>query len=133
MSDRIKARLLLKEIRKSLGQLWDTPLPSHIQESLRFGCAGLSKLSEIAVTKPHFTFSADTVEVNIFGDASENACGAVCFRRAQKPGKSIEVAFLFGKARVASIKQLSIPKMELHVAVFCTSYSVSTKKSHRAR
>ena len=52
----------------------------------------------------------------MFGDSSQDVFRAVAFLR----GKGIsptELAFVFGKARVAPIKALTIPKLELQVAL----------------
>ena len=56
------------------------------------------------------------VELHVFGHASEKGFGAVCYTRHAFPHGRIEVAFVMAKTRVASLGQLSIPRLELQTA-----------------
>ena len=57
----------------------------------------------------------------MFGDSPEKVFCAVAFLRARvKTSLETQVAFLFGKARVAPMKALSIPKLELQAALLAT-------------
>ena len=57
----------------------------------------------------------------MFGDSSQDVFCAVAFLRAQLASShQTELAFVFGKARVAPIKALSIPKLELQAALLAT-------------
>jgi len=63
----------------------------------------------------HFSTSEST-ELHVFCDASEKAYGAVAYFRIPYHGK-VEVALVMTRARVAPLKSLSIPRMELQAAV----------------
>ena len=56
----------------------------------------------------------------MFGDSSQDVFSAVGFLRAQvtcTSGKSLtELAFVLGKARVAPMKVMTVPKLELQTA-----------------
>ena len=58
----------------------------------------------------------------MFSDASQLAYGAVAYIRTSSNNK-VSCSFLISKAKVAPIKQLSIPKMELQAAVLGTRLS----------
>ena len=54
----------------------------------------------------------------MFGDSSQDFCCAVAFLRARLASShQTEVAFVFGKARVAPMKTLSITKLEHQAAL----------------
>ena len=76
-----------------------------------------------SLTKPrsYFTDPFDRVELHMFGDSSQDVFCAVAFLRARfaSPHQT-ELAFVFGKTRVAPMKALSIPKLELHAALLAT-------------
>ncbi|XP_063728802.1 uncharacterized protein LOC134856460 [Symsagittifera roscoffensis] len=75
------------------------------------------------MTKKRSYFSApvDWVELHMFADSSEEVFCAVAYLRARvKTSLETQVAFVFGKARVAPMKALSIPKLELPAALLPT-------------
>ena len=56
----------------------------------------------------------------MFGDSSQDVFSAVAFLRgkvATTTGHTTELAFVFGKARVAPMKALTIPKLELQTSL----------------
>ena len=57
------------------------------------------------------------VELHVFGDASEKGFGAVCYARYVFPDGRIQVAFVMSKTRVAPLRQLSIPRLQLQAAL----------------
>ena len=83
----------------------------------------LPKLTEIKVNRPYFTGTIEHAELHIFGDSSEAAFGAVAFLRASvrdDTNCSTQLAFIMGKGRVAPMKALSIPKLELQGALLAS-------------
>ena len=57
----------------------------------------------------------------MFGDSSQDVFCAVGFLRARLSSwHKTQISFIFGKARVAPMKALSIPKLELPAALFAT-------------
>ena len=54
----------------------------------------------------------------MFGDSSQDVFCAVAFLRARlSSSHKAQISFIFGKARVAPMKALSIPKLELQAAL----------------
>ena len=60
---------------------------------------------------------------HVFVDASSVALAAVAYIRTQKLDESFQISFLLGKCKVAPIKQISVPKLELEAAVLGTRLS----------
>ena len=58
-----------------------------------------------------------SIQLHVFADASEMGFGAVCYARYSLPDGSIKVSFVMARNRVAPLKQLSIPHLELQAAV----------------
>ena len=57
----------------------------------------------------------------MFGDSSQDVFCAVSFLRARLTSShKTELAFVFGKACVAPMKALSLPKLELQAALLAT-------------
>lgn len=52
-----------------------------------------------------------------FSDASVTAYGTVTYIKLQNDKNTVHIALLQGKARVAPLKQVSIPRLELTAAV----------------
>ena len=97
---------------------WDDQIPHvHLtrwQERLR----DLPMLSEFGVErclKPKNYGNPDRVHIHHFCDASEAGYGVVSYMR-MKNDKGIHCSFLTSKARVAPIKQVTIPRLELTAA-----------------
>ena len=62
----------------------------------------------------------ERVELHVFGDSSQDVFSAVAFLRARvslNERTETQVAFVFGKARVALMKALTTPKLELQAAL----------------
>ena len=58
-----------------------------------------------------------SIQLNVFADASGKGFGAVCYTRHPLPDGSIKVLFVMVRNRIAPLKQLSIPRLELQAAV----------------
>ena len=70
--------------------------------------------------------------MHIFGDSSQNAFSAVAYLRAKvsnSNGETTELAFVFGKAHVAPMKALTIPKLELQAALLAARLKDEVQKA----
>ena len=116
----VTARLLLKDIWRLSGQQWDNNLPDDISKKFLEWAAELPKLSEITIPRSYFRGTMESVELHVFGDSSQDVFSAVAFLRARvdsNEGTETQLAFVLGKARVAPMKALTIPKLELQAAL----------------
>ena len=117
----VKARRQLKECWRSQSQNWDNTLKFTFQRAFEEWSLELSQLSKITIKQSYFRNMTEIPELHIFGDASQDAFSAVAFLRCrvvQPDGNhETELSFVFGKARVAPMEALSIPKLELQAAL----------------
>ncbi|XP_045032691.1 uncharacterized protein LOC123474542 [Daphnia magna] len=113
---------------------WDEMLPDHVVKKWDLWRMELMHLEDVRVPrcfrdKP-FPSSTTRFELHVFCDASEVAFGACCYLRMECE-ENVDTKFVFAKSRVAPIKSLSIPRLELQAAVLATRIAVSVKKELR--
>ena len=80
----------------------------------------LPTFSEITLPRSYFCQTVETIELHVFGDSSQDAFSAVAFLRGKlinDHGAVTKLASVFGKARFAPMKALTVPKMELKAAL----------------
>ena len=117
----VGARLILKDIWRVNGQSWDDELPKDTVERFLALCIELPRLVEITIPRSYFSGPFQHLELHMFGDSSQDVFSAVGFLKAQVTCTSgdiiIELAFVLGKARVAPMKVLTVPKLELQATL----------------
>ena len=124
--------------RQKLG--WDDEIPPEMQKSWRSWVQSLDDLKELRVPrciKPG-RFNDSLLELHHFSDASEKAYGSCSYIRCINKRGEIHTALLFSKSKVAPIKPLSIPRLELQAALLSAridsmlrrELSIDLAKSH---
>lgn len=127
----IHGKVIIQGIWAS-GTGWDDPVSSHFVRLWRQWVDCFDQLNTLKIPRCYFSasFSCSTsrIEAHVFVDASETAyCCAVYFRVVSK--NDIQVALVGAKSRVAPLKTLSIPRLELKAAVIGAQY-LQTVLSH---
>ena len=116
--------ILFKAILQStwkLGNSWDSLLPANSQKELQKLLNLLVSMKPIilprTLSKRQLT-TRDNVQHHMFTDASSIGMSAVVYVRVEyQPEKQLATHYVIGKSKVAPIKQLSIPKLELEAAI----------------
>lgn len=116
----ITAKILIQElwIRK---YDWDSPIADELLQPWENYCAEFSKLKEIRIyrwTGMHTENVA--VELHGFADASNRAYATVVYLRIFKSLSEFSVILLTAKSKVAPIKTISAPRLELNAIVLLT-------------
>lgn len=112
-------KILFQEIwRSSIG--WDDQIPDHLHDKWEQWLRILPKVQEVTIPRCYrsvITISSETlVQLHTFVDASELGYAAVVYLRFQQ-GDAVECTIVGAKSRVAPLKFVSIPRLELQSAV----------------
>ena len=90
----------------------------------------MSVIGQLKVPRCYFDFPVDEFGLHTFGDSSLDVFCAVAFFPAQKNAYfKCQLAFFFGKARVAPMKMLSIPKLDLQAALLASRLKDDIEKA----
>jgi hypothetical protein len=104
---------------------WDDPLPDALKQKWESWLLSLKELEYFRIarqyTGPSFVGSTRQ-EVHIFSDASKEAIAAVAYLKLYH-GDSVNISFLFGKAKVAPAHGNTIPRLELCAAALAAEIS----------
>ena len=98
-----------------LGLDWDTIIPPNLQESWREAVEQLPIISQIRIPRFIKTTGNYIYQVVGFADASSKAYSAAIYLRLQTCSE-VSVFLLSAKSRLAPVKTLSIPRLELCAA-----------------
>ena len=125
----IRAKILLQEIWQSKIS-WDEPLSVAIRDKWLAILTDLLELPTLSIPRAYFSslsMSTDVCNMYVFSDASTKAYGAVVYIC-----KNNQTSLVMSKSRVAPIKSITLPKLELMAAVMATrlaQFVISSMKS----
>ncbi|GFW54613.1 integrase catalytic domain-containing protein [Trichonephila clavipes] len=121
-----KAKVFLQQLWQcKLG--WDDVLPNSIANEWREFVTTLKCIKEVKINR--FIMADNNVRIVLqgFADASEAADGAVVYLQCFLHNGAAKVSILASKSRVAPIRVISIPRLELCV---CVLLAQLVKKIH---
>ena len=103
------------------GLAWDDTLPPDIAVKWLAWTSELHLLSDVHVPRwiGAQTRDLQDCEVHVFGDASERACGTVIYLRSIVDD-TFTIQLICSKARLAPIKRVTLPRLELLAAQVAT-------------
>ncbi|KRY07195.1 hypothetical protein T12_10619, partial [Trichinella patagoniensis] len=115
----VKAKRMLQALwRKGID--WDTPLPQSMLKDWRDWIAEMPSISEIRLPRcllPAGTDCIKEVELHGYGDASEMAYGSAVYLRATTVSGETVVKLVMSKTRIAPVKRVTLPRLELMAAL----------------
>ncbi|XP_052755676.1 uncharacterized protein LOC128201782 [Galleria mellonella] len=108
----IIAKVLLQKLwLLQLG--WDDEVPRDVLRAWTVFVKGLSMLNTIRIPRHVTANEAICTELHIFTDASQTAYGACIYVRTVTNNGLVSVKLLCSKGKVAPLKPVSIPRLEL--------------------
>ena len=114
----LSAKILLQELwRLKVG--WDDTLnPSYSKQWSKWK-AELDNIHKVKIPRCHHPsgYKATDIQLHVFCDASELAYGAVAYLKFEFKTENPHCSFVMAKNRLAPIKTISLPRLELNAAV----------------
>ena len=111
----VRAKILLQEIWQTKFT-WDEPLSKEITDNWLSILPDLMKLSQFTIPRAYLSSPVTSAcHLYAFSDASKKAYGAVVYVCQNQ-----EVSLVMSKCRVAPIKTVTLPRLELMAAVVAT-------------
>lgn len=127
----LNAKKLLQDLCKDEKLGWDDELPESYRICWEKWKSELPLLERILVprcVKPIDFGEVKSRQVHIFSDASSVGYGSVAYLRLCDKEDRIHCSFLMGKARLAPIKAVTIPRLELTAATVSVRLGEILKK-----
>ncbi|XP_029717444.2 uncharacterized protein LOC115260593 [Aedes albopictus] len=130
----IHGRIIIQDIWRTKAG-WDDTVDGQILERWCLWTAKFKELKEVRIPRAYFpgvtASDIENLQLHVFVDGSETAYACVAYFRATIRGE-YHCALVGGKAKVAPIKALSIPRLELQAALIgcrlmktlCNSHSL---------
>ena len=88
-------------------------------------------VAETGIERTYFNKERDKTELHVFADASEDKMYAVAYLRLQLKQFAADLVFVIRKHRVEPIRHLSIPRLELQVAVMALRLKEHIVNNHQ--
>ncbi|XP_025407359.1 uncharacterized protein LOC112681309 [Sipha flava] len=114
----------LKLVMQKLWQLsvdWDEPLPTDLLNEWRKNREDLDSINSLVINRLITDSSKNcSVQIHGFADASISAYGACLYIRTQNKDGTITTNLICAKSRVAPLKTITLPRLELLAAVLLT-------------
>ena len=105
---------------------WDDELPEDLKVRWVQWKTAMKCLKNERIPRRFSQNSQEVIErqVHVFSDASEVGYSAVAYLRQRDAAGTIQVVFLMGKSRLAPVKTVSIPRLELSGATLSTQVAL---------
>ncbi|XP_071867010.1 uncharacterized protein [Bombus fervidus] len=128
----VRAKILLQRVW-ALKVDWDESLPSDLHSEWNRYYSQLPLLNNIRFPRKTIIKTAVNIELHGFCDASEKAYGACVYIRTINVDGIIQTILLTARSKVAPLKTLTIPRLELSGALLLTSLISVVKNSLTTR
>ena len=126
----LRGKCLLQELTR-LKFNWDDEMPDEIGIGWKKWLADLHELKRLSLPRCYKPLSFGTVHstsYHHFADASESGFGACSYVRLVDENGMVHCSLVMARAKVAPIKTVTIPRLELMAAVDCTLIAQIIKK-----
>ena len=118
----LKAKLILQDLCRNQFS-WDDPISEDNLKCWQAWLQELPRLEQLEIDrcfKPSDSEEITSYQLHHFSDASQQGFGAVTYLRITDQSGAVKCTFVIGKSRLALIKPVTIPRLELSAAVIAT-------------
>ncbi|XP_076298609.1 uncharacterized protein LOC143217848 [Lasioglossum baleicum] len=123
----VQGKLLMQELWMQKTS-WDDELPPEFTQRWERFCTDLAEIRELTLDRWVGQLDPDReVEIHGFSDASTRAMGIVIYIRVRDDDESFRVTLLSAKSRVAPIKPMTVPRLELSAALLLAKQVAHTR------
>ena len=125
----VVGRMIFQQVSR-LKMNWDDVVPPEVVVEWNDWWTSLENLQDLKFPRCLVgeLYRGAVCELHHFSDASEKAYGMVSYLRVEKPGMDTQVMLVLAKARVAPLKLVTIPRLELCAAVLAVKMNVVLNK-----
>lgn len=128
----VYGKILFQDVWR-LGLSWDDVLPLDVKNKFRRWMESSVHFKGWSVNRCYFHNlpwkTLPSLELHAFGDASEKAYGACVYVRTCSASGSYQTALVASRSRVAPIKTITLPRLELLGALLCARLVTFVKKA----
>ena len=121
----LTGRQILQDLCRDKAE-WDDPVPEEVRqrwEKFRSDLLILDKMKVPRCLAPTGFDDVTSVEIHHFSDASTVGYGQCSYVRLINADQKVHCAFIMGKSRVAPLKHITIPRLELSAALVAVKVS----------
>ena len=117
-------KCILQELCRE-GASWDDDIPEHLKPRYNEWREDLHLLSSLKIPRCYkpADFKVKSAELQNFSDASTDGYGQCSYLRLKDENGNIHCALVMAKSRVAPLKNITIPRLELTAAVVSAKVS----------
>ncbi|XP_072395146.1 uncharacterized protein [Diabrotica undecimpunctata] len=124
----VTAKLIVQRLWQ-LCITWDESIPLNLTYQWQQFKDQIHLLQKLQIPRHALCISAEVIELHGFADSSESAYGAVIYVKSIDNSGTISVHLLCAKNRVAPLKILNIPRLELCAALLLAELMNKIKDS----
>ena len=111
---------------------WDETISESDTDKWANWLQSISSLSKVSIDRciqpTELDMSTSVVELHMFSDASEYAYGSAVYSKIYDVNGNVKCSLLIGKSRLAPIKAMSIPRLELAAAALSVKLFMLAKQ-----
>ncbi|CAG7831978.1 unnamed protein product, partial [Allacma fusca] len=127
----VRGKFLLQEIWRA-DLMWDEELPPPLIPKWELFRQSLDHISSVSIPRCYIwdQEAIRSTELHIFCDASERGYAVVAYFRFVTKN-NVKTSFVLAKSRVAPLKFVSVPRLELLAAVMAVRIAKSVQDGHK--